>query len=1417
MVVGLLLGLLVSAGLAPGTAPGLGAVGHLPSAPPTAAVAGAPAALPEAPARPSVVAPAFAPGPAAVELGPLPSATPLTVLVGLGSPDLHALAAQATAAATPGTGRFARPLTAAQVAGELGAPPAEVDRAQAYFEGYHLKATASADRFLLTVTGPAADVGAAFGTRFEEYRLGDRVVFSHPTAATLPAGLPWYGALGLGNLSAPVPLVAGASAPASPAPAATAAVRPSGTCAPGGGPLPPCALWTAYDYSNLLAAGDNGSGVTVAVVDSFDSAYPQSAIASDFSAFTSQYGLPSGGVTYAYPVPAGATLNTTPSDGWADEDALDLQWARATAPGDTVLDTLAANTNAALYSAVDWIVAGDRAEVISLSWGEQDTGIYNVAVSGGCSAACNASSDGSYALLHPVLLAAAAEGITVLVASGDCGAADGTSGVSTDYPASDPYVTGVGGTALTVNSSTGAWVSEVGWSGNATGAVAPGCQNQGGSGGGYSPFVRPAWQAGTGIGSPEKYRGVPDVALNAATAVALTFYGTASAVSGTSAAAPAWAGIVAVGDQMAGRSLGFLDPSLYQILRNGSYGSDFHDITRGDNGYPAGVGWDPVTGLGTPIVNRLLPDLVRGALTPSNLSVGIRADRTVGPAPLTVNFSAVGSGGVGPYPDLDFLFGDGNATWTTLPYATHTYAAAGVYNATVLLFDAAGNSSLAVPVVVVVGGGALLGVTLAANVSAAAAGSPVSFQALVAGGTAPYTYWIGFGDGSSTVPGPGADAVHDYPVPGSYCAWVVVADAAVPTDGGGSAPVSIDIGGVPRIPCGVGAPLGANLSSAVVAADLPGDLPLRFSASGGSGTLSTWIDTGDPYATACQCGIFRTAGPHEITLYANDSLGAGISRSLNVTLYPALRANFSASVLSGPAPLLVNFSATASGGHNASAARTVWTFGNGSAAGSGARTSFRYTVPGEYLATASLEDAGHGNASAAFLLDVTAPGSAALGIDGTFSAAVRSPVGLPVAFRANAVDGGAGPVTFRWNLSDGSSGFGPTLVEAPLPGGLPAAANGSLAFSVTVIPAAGASRTVSGTLPDFFGEPYTALALAAVPGPTAGTTPFRWDSTLTASGMPGTTVQWSFGDGSGATGPTVSHLYLVPGNDSVLANVSDAAGDAWPWSQAVAVGGNPIGPLSEVVAPGNFLCYAPCRENFSANLTGGVPPVSVRWSSGPGVAANGTSVTLLFPDPGPVRLWANATDALGEVADLLVPGLVLAPTALRLDLTVAPATVAPGGIFHLVASYEPLCGGTAPGSGCGTGDPPLVIQVRLGSPNGSGLFAPLLTKAVPPAAPTVGVSVAFPAPPAVLGRFWFALVPASPAYSGSAVVAASVAASAGGTPGFAGLSGAAAAAAGLLLLGAVGGLATGTGAWLLSRRAEPERPPADRPRRRLSP
>ena len=606
-----------------------------------------------------VVAPAFSPSSGVVAVGPEPPNSPVTVEVGLALSDPAALAGLVSAVYAPGTSEYHAFLTPSELAQRFGPSVSSVSAAQTYFERFGLSVRSSPDRLLLTVTGPSAQVAATFGTTFEEYRGSDgRYFVSHPTPAALPSIAPWSGVYGLGNVTPLVPAL-GVPTPLGPAAA------PSATCVSLGTELTPCQVWEAYNMTSLISVGTNGSGFRMAVVDAYSSGEPQPKLETDLALFAASSGITSGPVNYLYPDPAPGTLNSSSNPNWNLEDAVDLEWARAAAPGATINMTFSPNAGPGLYEAVDWLVAHQAADVISMSWGEPDVGVFN-AFTTPCSAACNASTDGSYGILSPVLEFAAAEGISVFAASGDCGAADGTSGVSTNYPASDPDVTGVGGTTLTVTGN-GTYVSEVGWDGNATGAQSPGCMNQGGSGGGYSPFPRPGWQAGLPVATTG--RGVPDIALDANTPALLVFDGNLSAVRGTSLATPIWAGIATIADQYAGARLGSLDPSLYALAAGTNHSTDFHDVLSGNNGYSAGPGWDPVTGLGSPRVATLVPDLARPPhVSPTDLGSFVYASPRFGPAPLAVSFHVNATGGTGTYPWKASR--SGTATRRSLPAAS---------------------------------------------------------------------------------------------------------------------------------------------------------------------------------------------------------------------------------------------------------------------------------------------------------------------------------------------------------------------------------------------------------------------------------------------------------------------------------------------------------------------------------------------------------------------------------------------------------------------------------------------------------------------------------------------------------------------------------------------------------------------------
>ena len=218
--------------------------------------------------------------------------------------------------------------------------------------------------------------------------------------------------------------------------------------------------------------------------------------------------------------------------------------------------------------------------------------------------------------------------VTVVAASGDKGAASDLHLGSTtpvkevSLPASDPWVLAAGGTRLTADAATGAYTRETAW--NTLPAPPDSDDGSSASGGGFSHlFARPGYQDGVpGAGAT---RGVPDVAGDAAFDTGLAVvdgkgsFGQAFVrpATGTSAAAPFWAGLVALADQLAGRHLGFINSAIYSIARGPDYHAAFHDITAGDNtftvppatvtGYSAGPGWDPVTGWGTPDAQVLVP------------------------------------------------------------------------------------------------------------------------------------------------------------------------------------------------------------------------------------------------------------------------------------------------------------------------------------------------------------------------------------------------------------------------------------------------------------------------------------------------------------------------------------------------------------------------------------------------------------------------------------------------------------------------------------------------------------------------------------------------------------------------------------------------------------------------------------------
>lgn len=351
--------------------------------------------------------------------------------------------------------------------------------------------------------------------------------------------------------------------------------RPTRAEHPCSGPYCPQGIQVGYSLSSLLGNGYDGTGQKVAIAD----VPGDSNITSTINTYSAMYGLPSTTLDIRYPDGAPSSYDS----GWAVETALDVEAVHAVAPGAKIV---------LLYdydpmSAIDYVATHHLATIVSNSWSY-------ACGSGRCSDTQLPSSWVSS--VHNRLAIDAAQGLTILFASGDDGARPDRSVWGTEFPASDPNVLAVGGTNLALSGCGYYTCSDYA---SETGASI--------SGGGYSGyFAEPSWQTST-IGA-RSGRAVPDISMIGQSPYFWTYLTGSDwfAVYGTSLSTPLWAGFLAIALQMKGGSpFGSIDPLLYQTASSPLYSSIFHDVTSGSNGYSAVVGWDPVTGWGTPVASLL--------------------------------------------------------------------------------------------------------------------------------------------------------------------------------------------------------------------------------------------------------------------------------------------------------------------------------------------------------------------------------------------------------------------------------------------------------------------------------------------------------------------------------------------------------------------------------------------------------------------------------------------------------------------------------------------------------------------------------------------------------------------------------------------------------------------------------------------
>ncbi len=369
----------------------------------------------------------------------------------------------------------------------------------------------------------------------------------------------------------------------------------------------------AYGVEALMQKGFTGKGQTVVDIVSFGSPTLQQ----DMDAFDQHFGLPPIKIQIFNPL---GTRAFDPSNkdmtGWAGETTLDVQIIHAIAPdaGIVVLTSPISETEGTIglpqfRQLQQYALDHHLGSIVSQSWGASEVTLKD--------AAGQQEIQKWDAFFQK---ATTQQGVTFLSSSGDNGATDYidlqatklSPKATTSFPADEPWVTSVGGTSMIRNGTT---IQEKVWN-----------SDGGGSGGGLSDFfTAPSFQKALPASAQsllKNRRGVPDVAGDADPLTGMAFYqdGTWSLTGGTSASAPLWAGLIAIANQMAGHPLGFINPGLYKLSQSSNYMQDFHDITNGNNsvnykgvtipGYSAVPGWDPVTGLGTPNAEKLLPDLM---------------------------------------------------------------------------------------------------------------------------------------------------------------------------------------------------------------------------------------------------------------------------------------------------------------------------------------------------------------------------------------------------------------------------------------------------------------------------------------------------------------------------------------------------------------------------------------------------------------------------------------------------------------------------------------------------------------------------------------------------------------------------------------------------------------------------------------
>ena len=478
----------------------------------------------------------------------------------------------------PGSPTYHRFLSASEFRARYAPTDDQIAKTKAALETAGFRAVTSDENHLLIhATGSAVVISQVLQTELHQYIAVDGSITRAPAyEIQIPDEL---GVRAVHGLQSFTKLKSHAELP-SETPASTS----STFSGPNGG-LSPSDVRTAYNIQSLTSAGVDGSGQILGLFE-LDGYNP-----SDISAYESYFKIPQ--ITLQNILVDGASGS---AGSGADEVTLDIELMTAVAPGAAkIIVYEGPNSEQGVLDTYNRIASDNIAKSISTSWGENES----------------QSGPSFMQTENTIFMQMAAQGQTMFAASGDSGAIASGKTLGVGDPASQPYVTGVGGTQLFM--SGGAYNHETTWnSGSASGGA--------GGGGISSVWSQPTWQSGsTGaqtLGS-SAMRNVPDVALHANSNRGYSIYtkGSWTIYGGTSCAAPIWAAFTALVNQERAvnglGTLGFANPLIYQIGESVRYGADFFDIKDGSTNlyYPAVTGRDDATGWGSFNAANLLSDL----------------------------------------------------------------------------------------------------------------------------------------------------------------------------------------------------------------------------------------------------------------------------------------------------------------------------------------------------------------------------------------------------------------------------------------------------------------------------------------------------------------------------------------------------------------------------------------------------------------------------------------------------------------------------------------------------------------------------------------------------------------------------------------------------------------------------------------